>query len=305
MDKRLLFVYNPRSGKGMIKQHLMDIINVFTENGYLVLVHPTQHVEDARQTVQRLASQVDLVVCSGGDGTLDETVSGLLRSGVDRPLGYIPSGSTNDFASSLMIPKDMVKAARDIMHGQVYGCDVGRFNEDTFVYIAAFGLFTDVSYMTDQNLKNLLGHVAYLLEGVKRIFDIKSYHLHVEANGEVFEGDYIYGMITNSRSVGGFKNLTGTNIEMDDGLFEVTLIRMPKNPLELNEIVGSLISAIDDTDLVDTFKTDRIVIQGEEEIAWTLDGEYGGDSQKVVIENQKKSLHILLDSEKRANEFTI
>ncbi len=305
MDKKLLFVYNPKSGKGQIRTHLNDIIDVFTKNDYLVMVHPTQYAEDARQTIQRLAEEVDLVVVSGGDGTLDEAVSGLLRSKKDIPLGYIPSGSTNDFANSLSISKDMVKAADEIMKGNVYGCDIGRFNEESFVYIAAFGIFTDVSYLTDQTMKNMLGHMAYLLEGVKRIFDIKSYKLRVEVDGKVEEGEYIYGMITNSRSVGGFKNLTGKNVKLDDGLFEVTLIHMPKNPLELNEIMGALISAVDDTDLVDSFKTNRIVIESEEEIPWTLDGEFGGDQKRVVIENQKKSLHILLDSEKHKKDEVI
>ena len=171
---------------------------------------------------------MDLVVCSGGDGTLDEVVSGLMEVDQRVPIGYIPAGSTNDFANSLSISKDMVQAAKDIIEGNLYSCDVGAFDNDSFVYIAAFGLFTDVSYETDQHMKNILGHLAYLLEGSKRIWNVPTYWIKVEANGETFEGEYIYGMVTNAKSVGGFKNLPGQDVRLDDGLFEVTLIKRPK-----------------------------------------------------------------------------
>ena len=229
MKGRMLFIFNPRSGKGQIRNKLMDIIDVFVKGGYEVVVHPTQGVKDAEKMAKSMAEEVDLIVCSGGDGTLDEVVTGLMEIGANVPLGYIPAGSTNDFASSLEIPRDMVKAAQDIVDGHLFSVDVGSFNEDNFIYVAAFGMFTDVSYETSQDLKNILGHLAYVMEGAKRIFDVKTYHLCVEANGEVHEGDYIYGMITNSHSIGGFRNLVGNDVEMDDGLFEVTLIKKPKN----------------------------------------------------------------------------
>ena len=215
----------------------MDIIDVFVKGGYEVVVHPTQGAKDAEKMAKSMAEEVDLIVCSGGDGTLDEVVTGLMEIGANVPLGYIPAGSTNDFASSLAIPRDMVKAAQDIVDGHLFSVDVGSFNEDNFIYVAAFGMFTDVSYETSQDLKNILGHLAYVMEGAKRIFDVKTYHLCVEANGEVHEGDYIYGMITNSHSIGGFRNLVGNDVEMDDGLFEVTLIKKPKNVVELNQIM--------------------------------------------------------------------
>ena len=224
MKGRMLFIFNPRSGKGQIRNKLMDIIDVFVKGGYEVVVHPTQGAKDAEKMAKIMAEEVDLIVCSGGDGTLDEVVTGLMEIGASVPLGYIPAGSTNDFANSLEISRDMVKAAQDIVDGHLFSVDVGSFNEDNFIYVAAFGMFTDVSYETSQDLKNILGHLAYVMEGAKRIFDVKTYHLCVEANGEVHEGDYIYGMITNSHSVGGFRNLVGNDVEMDDGLFEVTLI---------------------------------------------------------------------------------
>lgn len=298
MKKRLLFVFNPKSGKALIKTKLLEIIDIFTKHDYDVIVHPTQERNDAYHLAKHSAHEYDLVVCSGGDGTLDEVVSGMKKNGADVPLGYIPSGSTNDFATSLSIEKNMIKAAEEIMEGKVYGCDVGVFNNRYFVYIAAFGLFTDVSYLTDQTLKNMLGHMAYLLEGVKRIIDIKSYHMKVEANGQSYEADYVFGMITNSRSVGGFKHITGKNVEMDDGLFEVTLIRKPTNPMELQKIMTALLTGEDNTEMVDSFKTSHITLISDEEIPWTLDGDFGGEHTEVLIENKKQALKIILNPSK-------
>lgn len=294
VKKKLFFLYNPKSGKNMIKTKLADIVDHFVKAGYETIVYPTQAKGDAYERVMEYQSQVDVVVCSGGDGTLDEVVSGLMACGSETPLGYLPAGSTNDFANSLGIPKDMIKAAQAVTQGDICRCDIGSFNEDTFVYVAAFGLFTDVSYETSQDLKNVLGHVAYILEGVKRLLDIKSYHCVIETEEETLEGDFIYGMVTNSRSVGGFKHLTGKNVDMSDGLFEVTLIRRPKNALELNEIVASLLIAEDKSDMIRSFKTGKLIVRADEPIPWTLDGEYGGSHSDVQIENIKQAMRIFL-----------
>lgn len=294
--KQMLLIINPRSGREKIRLKLLDILDAYTGAGYQIQVHVTQKSLDARDAVLKYGGKKDLIVCSGGDGTLDEVVTGLMEIGANVPLGYIPAGSTNDFASSLEISRDMVKAAQDIVDGHLFSVDVGSFNEDNFIYVAAFGMFTDVSYETSQDLKNILGHLAYVMEGAKRIFDVKTYHLCVEANGEVHEGDYIYGMITNSHSIGGFRNLVGNDVEMDDGLFEVTMIKKPKNPLELNEIIAALINAYDDTDMIDAFKANSLYIHGDEAISWTLDGEFGGEHKEVRIKNRKQALDILINS---------
>ena len=222
VGKKMLFIFNPKAGKGKIKTNLLDIVDIFSGHDYEIIIRATQAPKDAYQKAKEYADSVDLIVCSGGDGTLDEVVTGIMEAGSQVPIGYIPAGSTNDFANSLFMPKNMVKAAEMIMEEELYHCDIGRFNQQTFAYVAAFGLFTDVSYETDQDLKNVLGHVAYVLEGVKRLFDIKSYHMKVTSDEIEIEDDFIVGMVTNSRSVGGFKNLTGKNVDMNDGLFEVT-----------------------------------------------------------------------------------
>lgn len=292
--KKLLFIFNPHAGKAQIKSKLLQIVDLMVKGGYEVTIHPTQARGDAQEMVQKRAGEYDRIVISGGDGTLDEAVSGMMLSGEKVPLGYIPAGSTNDFANSLKIPKDMVRAALVAVSGQPFACDVGLFNEDPFVYVAAFGMFTAVSYRTSQEWKNILGHAAYLLEGVKSLTEIASYHMRVECEEAVVEDDFIYGMITNSISVGGFKNMTGKNVLLDDGKFEVTLIRMPKNILELKAILASLTNLIDDTDLIYSFKSDKIKVSSNEEIAWTLDGEFGGNHRQASIQNVRQALEIMV-----------
>ena len=296
--KKMLFVYNPKAGKAHIRNHLLDIIDIFTKGGYEVTVSPTQAAGDAVHLVRDREDIYDLVVCSGGDGTMDEVVSGMLQGEKQLPIGYVPAGSTNDFANSLQLPKTMKKAAEVVVNGMRFPCDGGAFNNGHFVYIAAFGLFTDVSYETKQEVKNILGHMAYLLEGVKSISAIKSFHFKVTHDGETIEDDFIYGMVTNSNSVGGFKKITGKNVSLNDGVFEVTLIKMPKNPLELSMVVTALMNSDLNTKYMYCFKTAEIFFESEEEVAWTLDGEFGGDHKNVAISNLAKAVDIIVPGEK-------
>lgn len=288
----MLFIYNPKAGKAQIKNHLVDILDIFVKAGYEVTVYPTQSHGDAIKKTMKKKDKYDIVVCSGGDGTLDEVFTGMMKCEKKVPIGYIPAGSTNDFAMSLNVPKNMVQAAQTVVDGETYAVDVGEFNDDVFAYIAAFGLFTEVSYSTDQQVKNMLGHVAYLLEGVKRLSTIKSYKMKVTLNDEVIEDDFIFGMITNSFSVGGFQGITGNEVQMDDGMFEVTLIKRPMNPLELNRVMAALVDREVDSECMYCYKAKEIRIESEEEVAWTLDGEFGGNHQEVTIKNLHKALEI-------------
>ena len=291
--KKLLFLFNPTSGKGQIRTKLVDILNVFVGGGYEVTAHPTQAENDAREMVELHAPEYDLVVCSGGDGTLNEAVSGMMALEDRRPLGYIPAGTTNDFAQSLEIPKDMVEAAKLAVGGDEFAIDIGKFDHSYFTYVAAFGVFTDVSYQTSQSLKHVLGHGAYVVEGVKRLKDIPSYAMEVEANGEVIRGNFIYGMIANSHSVGGIKNMMGSGICLDDGLLEVNLIKYPQNPVQLNEILTNLMMPKNlDTEYIYRFKTDHIVLRSENPIPWTLDGEFGGDHRRAEITDCRQAVKI-------------
>ena len=294
----MLLIYNAHAGKGGFLAKLPEVIDMFVKGGFRVEVYPTQAAGDAIEKVSHIPGYISLVVAAGGDGTLDEVVTGLLKSGRDVPLGYIPVGSTNDYAASLKLSFNVLEAVGDILGGEPQAVDMGEFNNEIFVYVAAFGAFTDVSYDTNQDMKNLFGHIAYIMEGVRRIGDIKSYDLRVEVDGELHEGSYIYGMVTNSVSVGGFKGITGKNVLMDDGVFEVLLIHTPKNVLELQEIVTALLSGNTDSSLIEFYRTDHVRFWSEEEISWTMDGEYGGAHSYVDIRNRHQCVRIIMDGDK-------
>jgi YegS/Rv2252/BmrU family lipid kinase len=295
----MLFIYNPNAGKGLLKAKLSDVLDIMVKAGYEVVVYPTQSYKDAYRKVVHMEKDYDMVVCSGGDGTLDEVVTGMMkRDKEDRiPIGYIPTGTTNDFANSLHISRDIMEAADTAVHGKPFACDVGRFNKDVFVYVAAFGLFTDVPYQTDQKLKNALGHAAYVLEGAKRLSNIPSYHIKIEADGREIEDEFMIGMITNSRSVAGFRSIMGKDVKFDDGEFEVMLIKKPKSLIGLQEIITALLIENFDTKHMYTFKAKEIKLKSKEEIPWTLDGEFGGQHEEVHIINKKQALEIMIERE--------
>ncbi len=297
--KRLLFIYNPYAGKGMIRNSLSYILEEFSACGYEVVVHPTSGVKDAARCVEECGDSFDLIVCSGGDGTLDEVVTGMQTGRFMRPIGYIPTGSTNDYASSLGIPKQIRHAASAVMHGSVFPCDIGRMNDSYFVYVAAFGAFVNVSYDTPQDMKNMLGHLAYIVRGAQSLPGLKGYHMHYESREASGTGDFMLGMITNSNSVGGFGGITGRDVTLNDGVFEVTLIRMPAIlAVEAPGILTALLNGGENKNVV-TFKTSKLEVWFDEDVSWTRDGEYGGDHRHLVIENLPKALSIIVpDPEK-------
>ncbi len=300
--KKMLFIVNPRSGRAQIKNKLIDILDIFAKAGYEPLVHITQGPQDAMEAAAFYGNGMDLVVCSGGDGTLNETISGLMRLENIPDLGYIPAGSTNDFASSLKLSKNMKTAAEEAVSGFPFPIDIGCISEDRhFVYIAAFGAFTEVSYLTPQDKKNVLGHQAYMLECVKSLSSIKSYNIRVECeecssdlHEEILlEGEFIFGMVTNTISVGGFKGLVTQDVALDDGEFEVLLIRTPKTPMDLTNIINYMFLKEEPNEYVHKFRTKSLKIFSEEPIDWVLDGEFGGTRREVHIINLKKQIRIM------------
>lgn len=292
--KKLLFIINPRAGKAQIKHYLLDILDLFIKDGYEVQTAITQGPLDAGRLAARYGKDVSLIVCSGGDGTLSETITGLMELDEIPDLGYIPAGSTNDFAASLGIADKILTAAGDILTGEPYPIDVGLFcQERYFVYVAAFGAFTEVSYLTPQSAKNILGHQAYMLEGVKSLKSLKSYSMRIESDELNTEGDFIFGMVTNTISVGGFKGLVSQEVALNDGYFEVLLIRQPKTALEWSNIVSYLFLKEEENELVYKFKTKAISIKAGQEIDWVLDGEFGGRKTEVEITNCSNKISII------------
>ncbi len=298
MRKKLLFIINPNAGKTAIKDALFEIIMVFSEAGYEVVTYPTTGPTDAERKVKTDGADYDLIVCAGGDGTLENTVSGYMLMGEKKvPVGYIPCGSTNDFARTMEIPANKVQAAKDIINGSPRCLDVGQFAEKYFIYIASFGVFTEVSYNTNQSLKKVLGHSAYIVEGIKDLTNVKAYKLEADFDGKLVTGEFIFGMITNSLSVGGFK-LRGTkHVVLDDGKFDCLLVRKPSSVADIQKILMQVLTnnIEDKDDIFFISKASRVVIRSEEEIKWTLDGEFGGAHKEVTILNHQKVLKLCLD----------
>lgn len=290
--KKLLFIYNPMAGKAQIKNHLADVIDEFARAGFEVTASPTMACGDAEVMAAHVRDEYDLVVVSGGDGTLDEVVTGLKTAGKNIPLGYIPAGSTNDFGTSLKLPKSMAKAARVAVRGRDFICDIGKFNDGYFVYVAAFGLFTSVTYETPQKDKNVLGYAAYVLEGARSLNDIKTYNMRITHDGITDEGEYLVGMVSNSNTVGGMKALTGNHVALDDGLFEVLLVKKPSFIIEINNIVAALLDRNISCQYVESFHTTSITFECDSEVAWNLDGEFGGNSKTAEIGIIPKGLTI-------------
>ena len=294
--RKIYFIYNPHSGKEQIGSKLNEIIRTLAEKDNELTVVPTIGYLDAMERITNLPDGYDMVVCSGGDGTLDEVVTGMMKRPKERriPIGYIPAGTTNDFARSLEIPRNMPEAARNAMSGKPFACDIGSFNEDSFVYIASFGIFTEVSYSTKQEVKNVLGHMAYVLEGMKSLYNIRSYKMKVSSDEMEFEGDFLFGMVTNSKSVAGFKGLVKGDVQFDDGVYEATFIKRPRNPLEIQEILASLLLEEIDSNYMYSFRTRKLSVESQEMVPWTLDGEFGGEHNRVVIENNHQAIEIIV-----------
>ena len=292
MSKAALLIYNPRAGTGQVAQKLNDIVCALTKEGMRLEVFPTNGSGSAHEKIMSLDSDYEAIIASGGDGTMNEVVAGVVERGLDVAVGYIPAGSTNDFAASLDLPSNMLSSAQLILNKNERRIDVGLMNDRPFIYVAAFGAFTKVAYATDQTLKNIFGHAAYILSGIGSIAEIRPYHLELEIDGKGVGGNYILGMITNSVSVGGIKNITGKHVALEDGLFEVTLVREPKGIVEVQEIVAALLTGREDSYMLDIFKASDIKIKCEEEVPWTLDGEFGGNTGDVHIKILNKALRI-------------
>lgn len=291
--KKMLFICNPRSGKERLRSKLLDILDLFVKADCEVTIHVTQSAGDAKHRVEEKGGGAELLVCSGGDGTLNEVVSGMMAwSREKRPqLGYIPAGSTNDFATSLDLPKNMLRAAAIAVAGRPFAIDVGKFGDGRyFVYVAAFGAFTEVSYKTPQETKNVLGHQAYMLEAVKRIAGLKSYRMKFFWDDQELEEDFILGMVTNTISIGGFKGLVQPRVALNDGEFEVMLVRKPRTPKDIQSIVSCLINKDAENDCVYMFRTSNLRMESEEIVDWTLDGEYGGGVKEICIENLREEI---------------
>lgn len=293
--KKVLFIVNPRSGKGEIQSELFNIIKIFNEADYEVSVNMTMRHNHAIEMIKDIDENLyDLIVCSGGDGTLNQVISGMIKYNKNIPLGYIPAGSTNDFANTLKLPMNMKEAAKNIVDGEKSLIDVGLFNKNNyFVYVASFGVLTSVSYNTPQDIKNTFGHFAYVVNGVKDIVNIKPVHVKCKTKENEFEGDYIFGSILNTTRLGGVVRIENIDVDLSDGLFEIVFIKYPQKMADLNKIFEGIINNNFDKEVFDFIKTDEIELEFDENISWSLDGEEVKSGKVVKIKNLNKEIEII------------
>ena len=292
--KKLFFVMNPFSGQRKANRVLADILSIFNRADYTVTVHITGGPGDATTAVKQYAANTDLVVCCGGDGTFNETVAGVLQSGIDVPIGYIPAGSTNDFASSLHLSQDILQAAQDIVEGVPVQLDIGNFGGRYFSYVASFGAFTRTSYTTPQNVKNALGHMAYVLSGIQELSQIKTNHVRFELpDGQVVEDDFLFGAISNSTSVGGILTLAPDKVDMRDGKFELLLIRAPRELFELTECLVALQRQTYNCSMITFLSTPSVRVLPPADMEWTLDGEHEPAHPLIEVENLQHAIRVI------------
>jgi YegS/Rv2252/BmrU family lipid kinase len=296
----MYFVVNLVAGKALIADKLGKITDEFTKAGFEVTIHTTQSGTDAADCAKYACAEgFDLLVCAGGDGTLSQCLQGIMNSERRIPIGYIPAGSTNDFAKSLGIPKDTMEAVKRIIYGKPVPCDVGGFNGEYFSYIVAFGAFTNITYETSQSVKNIFGHSAYVMSGLMQLTNIKPKRMKIEYEGNVIEDDFIFGMVSNTASIAGILSLN--DYMLDDGKFEVMLIKKTANPLKLQQIVRSLMnmSGEIDKEYIKFFRTDRIKFTavGNEVVSWTRDGEYGGNYVTNTVTNYYRAVSFILHND--------
>lgn len=294
-QKKLLLIVNPCSGKAKMKTELLRVVELLSEADYSVTVYPTKDRGDATVKVASLPeNEFDQIVVCGGDGTLNEVITGLMQAGLKTPIGYVPAGTLNEWSSGLGIARDIKKAAEDAVNGRARSLDIGKFNNKYFTYTASFGAFTSASYSTPQDIKNVFGQAAYFFEGIKSVGNIKPIPLKFVANGREIEGDFLFGAITNSMSVGGIVKFSDNEVELNDGYFEVLLIRNPDNILKLQPMIDGILKKELNREGMEFFRTKEITVIGGSDVSWTLDGEYAAGEDIINISNVHSAINLIV-----------
>ncbi len=297
-NKNLLLIVNPCSGKAKMRTELLRVVEILSAGGYNVTVYPTKERGDATEKVKSLkADKYGLIVVCGGDGTLNEVITGLMQSGIDCTLGYIPSGTLNEWSSGLHISRSIPNAAKDIVNGKTISLDIGKFGDKYFSYTASFGAFTEASYSAPQDVKNVLGQAAYFFEGIKSLGNIRPIHLKFECEEKTVEGDFLFGAVSNSMSVGGIVKFDEAVVALNDGEFEVLLIRSPDNILKLQPIIDGIIKKDLNRDGIEFFHTKKIKVTGGADVSWTLDGEFAQGADEITITNLTHAIHLTVPNE--------
>lgn len=292
---KLLLIVNPKSGRAKMKTELLSVVEVFSNYGYSVTVYPTKRQGDATVKVASvLEGEFDLIVVCGGDGTLNEVITGMMNSNLHCDLGYIPSGTLNEWSSGLNISRNVLQAAKDILTGKIISLDIGKFDDRYFSYTASFGAFTEASYSAPQEVKNVLGQAAYFFEGIKSLANIKPIHLKLDVDGKELEGDYLFGAVSNSMSVGGIVKFSDTAVKLNDGKFEVLLIKKPENLTVLQSIIDGILRQDLVRDGIEFLHAEKVKVYSSSPVSWTLDGEFAAGKDETLIENIHSSINFVV-----------
>lgn len=299
-NKRILLIINPNAGRLKSMRALTDIVDIFGQSGFITTSLSTKSKGHATQLVKDHAKDHDIVVCAGGDGTLNEVIAGLMSLEKDIPIGYIPMGTSNDFAASLGLSTNIKEATQDIIGGKLLSHDIGTFNQDQyFSYIASFGAMTEVAYLTPQKLNNYLGHSAYMLDAARHIFKIKAFRVKLEFEDKVYEEDILLGGITNSRKVAGLVKLRDNEISLNDGIYEVIFFKKPKNMKDLSYTIKWFMDQKPNNPMVIYDRASSFKISSQEYIPWTVDGEFAGYQKEVIIENKVRAVSFLCPEQEK------
>lgn len=293
-DNKLLLIVNPKSGKMKMRNNLLAVVNIFSEAGYTVTVYPTKCRLDATEYTKKHAAEYETIVCCGGDGTLNEVITGIMHSGTKVKLGYIPSGTLNEWSSGLKISRNITAAAKDIVAGNLTSLDIGAFDDKYFSYTASFGAFTEASYSAPQEVKNTLGQLAYLFEGIKSLGNIKPINMTFEFDNKTLRGEFLFGAISNSLSVGGIVKYNENSVTLNDGLFEIMLIHNPKNPIQLQSLISSVLTQNYNSPYIEFYRVKEVTVTDCKDVAWTLDGEKAISSDKLIIKNLHNAINFYL-----------
>ena len=294
MAKNALVIVNPKAGMMKSKKNMFEIVDRLCKKNYSVTVQTTASAGDGSRFVGKYGQNQDLIVCCGGDGTLNEVINGILQNGYQVPLGYVPAGTTNDFARTLGLPKKVESCMDRILYGHPRSYDMGRFNDRNFTYIASLGAFTQVSYATPQKLKNIMGHSAYVLEGVKAVGSITPFEAEVQTNGNCYTGEFVFGSVSNSTSIAGLFKLNHLDVRLDDGELELILVRNPKNPADLARTLNGITRCQYDPNYVIFQHVKEVDIKTRLPRNWTLDGEAGGEQQESHIEVVHNAIQLII-----------
>lgn len=304
-NKRLLLLVNPRSGTAKMKSELLPVVCIFSDAGYEVTVYTTKKQGDATSYISTIEQEkYERIVVCGGDGTLNEVITGMMRSGLKCTLGYIPAGTLNEWSSGLHISRNIQQAARDILDGEEHNLDIGMFGDKYFSYTASFGAFTSASYSVPQDVKNVLGQAAYLFEGIKNLGNIKPIPLCLEANGRKIEGNFLFGAISNSLSLGGVVKFKESVVTLNDGLFEILLVHNPGNIVQFQSIVDGVLRQDFDRDGIEFLHAKEVKLSKASDIDWTLDGEFSPGAEEILVKNIPNAIRLILPKVEQKNLIT-